>query len=140
MSAPHEPCLTLREAAELCRQELFPSGKITERSLRTEMARGSLHTFKIAGKLFTTRSDLVAMIEGARQCQDRAKDPISTSSDESGSVASPSGSSGTAHATRALAAARQTLQALKGRSKRTSPANTLRQRPATTSKQSPSLQ
>src|SRR5262245_17446177 len=60
-----EPFLTLKEAAEVCRR-LFPSGRITERSLRTERERGRLHTFKLAGKVFTTERDLHAMIETAR--------------------------------------------------------------------------
>jgi hypothetical protein len=61
---PYEPNLTLREAAEICRR-LFPSGLITERSLRTERERGRLHTFKLAGKVFTTEPDLRTMIEAA---------------------------------------------------------------------------
>jgi hypothetical protein len=86
---PTESCLTLDEAVDLCRRELFPSGRITKRSLRTEMERGRLHTFKIAGKLFTTRSDLVAMIDEARQCQGRVKGRTSTSSAESSHAEHP---------------------------------------------------
>src|SRR5262245_42277805 len=63
MASDTEPCLTLDEAAELCRLELFPSGRITN----TEMACGRLNTFKIAGRVFTTRVDLLAMIEAARR-------------------------------------------------------------------------
>src|SRR5690606_30383357 len=84
-------CLTLEEAAQRCR-ELFPSGRITVRSLRTEKARGRLRTFKVAGKVFTTEADLLAMIERAR-CQDRARDRDSTSA--AGADAQPHGSSGT---------------------------------------------
>jgi hypothetical protein len=113
---PYEPNLTLREAAKICRR-LFPSGLITERSLRTERERGRLRTFKLAGKVFTTEPDLRTMIEAAR-CRDQGKALGSTS--DPALTGRQRGLSETERTKSALVAARESLNALNRRSSTTS--------------------
>lgn len=110
-----EPALTLSEAADLCRRELFPSGRITARSLRTERERGTLQTFRVAGKVFTTRSMLLAMIEACKCPAPGSRSGLP--SDPPAPTVQPDGSSSTEASRRALAAARMTLQELKPRSR-----------------------
>jgi hypothetical protein len=65
---------SLEEAAA----RLFPGGKITARSLRTEIQNGYLPRKKVAGKLVTCASDIARMME-LKSCQGEKKAPVSTS-------------------------------------------------------------
>jgi hypothetical protein len=68
-----EPHYSLAEAAK----RHFPEGKITARSLRTEIEKGNLPRKKIAGKLVTCDSDIARMLE--KTCQDVKAVPVSIS-------------------------------------------------------------
>ena len=57
-----EPRYTLAEAARL----FFPGGRITARSLRTEITKGRLRVEIVAGKVMVTESALEAMLELCR--------------------------------------------------------------------------
>ena len=122
-----EPHLSLAEAA----RRLSPDGRITARSLYTEIRKGRLRSTMVAGKHLVTESDLARMLEACR-CQDDARSrPASISA--SGPDASPSGSSATADTRPALAAALRTVRALKERSRATSPIGTPRRRASASS-------
>jgi hypothetical protein len=60
-----EPYYSLAEAAG----RFFPGGKITRRSLRTEIEHGNLPRIKIAGKLVVCESAIAAMMEA--KCRDQ---------------------------------------------------------------------
>jgi len=62
--------------AEAARRH-FPDGRITARSLRTEIEKGRLRAIKIAGKLIVTDADIEAMIEAARRDAETALRPRS---------------------------------------------------------------
>src|SRR5882672_9232513 len=104
--------ITLREAAET-----FFRGRIKVASLRAERDRGNLTTFRIGRQEFTTNKFLREMIRCrvARQAQG------------SGSISPGNlGSSETARASSAQAAALETVQMLKSGSQPTSAKSTLR--------------
>jgi hypothetical protein len=69
-----EPHYSLEEAAS----RFFPGGRITERSLRTEIGNGFLPRKKIAGKFVTCASDVARMLE-LKQCHEDKKVHASTS-------------------------------------------------------------
>jgi hypothetical protein len=69
-----EPHYSLEEAAA----RFFPGSKITARSQRTEIKKGSLLRKKIAGKLVTCASDVAKMLE-LKQCHEEQKASVSTS-------------------------------------------------------------
>lgn len=96
--------------AEAARRH-FPDGRITARSLRTEISKGRLHAIKIAGKLIVTDSDIQVMVETARREFEEEKSSRSIAS------ASPpagwrSGQSETEWLKRAQAAALKTAREL----------------------------
>jgi hypothetical protein len=103
-----EPHYSLKEAASL----FFPGGKITGRSLRTEIENGFLPRKKIAGKLVTCASDVARMLE-LKQCHEEKKVHASTSSHRTAPV-TQFGSSRTERTASARAAA---LMTPKGRAK-----------------------
>ena len=72
-NATLEQHYSLHEAAK----RFFPEGKITGRSLRTEIEKGDLVLKKVAGKLVTCETDVAKMLEKA--CQEEKKVPASTS-------------------------------------------------------------
>jgi hypothetical protein len=72
LKAMLEQHYSLDEAAD----RFFPGGRITGRSLRTEIERGRLPRKKIAGKLVTCESDLALMV---KRCQDEESRPVSIS-------------------------------------------------------------
>lgn len=119
--ARREPLFSLAEAA----RRHFPDGRITARSLRTEIGKGRLRATSIAGKLLVTDSDIQAMIEAAR-CAPAASRKAPASTSGTAPAANPSGSSETERARQAQAAALRTVQALTKRSKPTSPTSTRR--------------
>jgi hypothetical protein len=90
-------------------------------SLRTEIKHGRLRPVVIAGKFYLTDEAVREMIEA---CRAKARGHGSTSGDPE--PAATGGSSSTDNPSVALDAANQSLQALKERSRRTSPANTSR--------------
>jgi hypothetical protein len=69
-----EPHYSLEDAAK----RFFPGGKITARSLRTEIENGCLPRKKIAGKLVTCATDIARMLE-LKTCQGDQKALASTS-------------------------------------------------------------
>jgi hypothetical protein len=108
--APDAP-LRLKTAAKVA----FPDGSMTASGLRREVERGRLVIEHIAGKDYVT---LAAIAEMRKLCRVEAKDRASgcsqqgeTHMDELSSK--PSGSSGTATSSAALAQARAKLKGLK---------------------------
>lgn len=98
----------------------FPDGSIGISSLRREAARGRLRVWRIAGKDMTTLSEIEKMVE---LCLVPHSPPVS------GSALQPAtekrlGSSSTADASIALAAAKLRVQKLSGGSPSTSPRST----------------
>lgn len=108
---------SLAEAAA----RFFAGGKVTSRSLYTEIRKGRLRAALVAGKYVITEDDIRAMIEACRCPAAAASRPASTSAP--GRDASPSGSSSTADASTPRAAAEMMIRELKHRSRRTSPAH-----------------
>jgi hypothetical protein len=84
---PLEPHYSLGEAAS----RFFPGGKITGRSLRTEIGKGFLPRKEIACKLVTCASDIAKMLE-RKQCREERKVRVCTSGRRTALVG-PSGSS-----------------------------------------------
>jgi len=70
-----EPYYSLAEAAI----RFFPGGKITARSLRTEIDNGNLLASNIAGKFVVSESAIAKMVE-QKQCRNDNGDRGSTSS------------------------------------------------------------
>ena len=91
--------MLLADAAEL--YGMKPS------SLRRESAKGTLTTYRVAGKLWTTEDDMEAMFE---RCRQGARDQASTSSE--GQTAPPAGSSATARGVSPQAATKALLSKL----------------------------
>jgi hypothetical protein len=116
--------LRLAVAVELA----FPGAGMKVSALRREAARGHLAIYRIAGKDFTT----LAAIEKMRTlCLVQAKEPTSGSEKQDqtnpDALAKPQdGSSKTADANLALAAARESVKKLKEGLAPTSPQNTRR--------------
>jgi hypothetical protein len=118
---PDDRPIRLSKAAELA----FPDGSMTASGLRREAAKGRLVIERIAGKDYTTLANVQRMRE---LCRVEPRGRTSGCSQQGamstdGSPSGPSGSSETAAASEALAAARATLKGLKERSETTSPEN-----------------
>jgi hypothetical protein len=113
--------LRLATAAELA----FPDGSMTASGLRREGRAGRLVIERIAGKDYTTLAEIKRM---RAQCHVKAK--ARAFGYESEPAAPRSGSSATVSTSKALAALRVNLDALKKPSKPTSPKSTSRARRA----------
>jgi len=103
----------------------FPDGSIGISSLRREAARGRLRVWRIAGKDMTTLSEIEKMVE---LCLVPHSQPASGSAPHPATEKRP-GSSSTADASIALAAAKLRVQKLSGGSPNTSPRSTTPRRP-----------
>jgi len=59
-----EPHYTLKEAVE----RFFPGGRISVRSLRTEIRKGRLRVTEVAGKFLVSESAIAEMLESCKLC------------------------------------------------------------------------
>ena len=99
-----EPHYTLQEAVD----PFFPGGRITVRSLRTEIKKGRLQVTEVAGKFLVSESAIAEMLERCRQCPAAGTLPTFTSANDADDLLS--GRSETERMRSAQAAARTTLQ------------------------------
>jgi hypothetical protein len=102
----------------------FPDGSISAASLRGEIAKGRLTSWKIAGKVMTSLAEIKAMVE---RCRVPAS-PHASGCAQPRTSEPPHGSSSTDLVSSALAAARMRVQRLNEGSPTISPPSTTRPR------------
>lgn len=111
--SPDDFPITLEEA---CR--LYPGAAFKVSTLKAAASRGNLGIFLLGRRYHTTKA---SMDEWVRKCQDGQRERGCT-----WTQSEKSGSSGTADASTALAALKQSTQRLKGNSRTTSEGSTNR--------------